>query len=120
MPDLPNLTTTEPDVVIDGKQIYFVWRPPVVASATRHPDGTLSAVLTGQPTIPRGALIEHRNRRDEPCIAWLPWIYCDDSPNDPHWTLVSLHPFSVAEPFVCTNCGMWGGIRNGRWWAALA
>lgn len=101
MPDVPNLAT-EPDLVIDGKRLFFLWNP-----------------WSTKPSIPKGVMIDHRNRRGEPCIAWLPWTSDDNDPNEPCWTLLSLRPLSIAESFVCTRCGLTGGFRYGAWWIAL-
>ena len=114
----PDITATTPDLVLGDQRIYFVWNPPL-AIAHLRPDGTLS-MPTRLPSIPKGMLIHHADPRDaSPCVAWLAWAKGDNDPG-PTWTLLSLDPLSIAEPFICSRCGAAGGVRESNWWVALA
>lgn len=118
MPDIPDLSVAEPDAIVDGRRVYFVWHKPTI-TARPDPFAPITLEPPDAPTIPFGAMVEHRSRRtDRPCIAWIPWVDTGD-PNLPRWTLLSLRPLSIAEPFCCTCCGGVGGIRDGRWWLGL-
>lgn len=104
---LPDFATATPDEVISGHRIFHVWQPPALAT---HP-----------PSMPKGILIEHavkaEDGRTHRCVVWVPWI--STVPNDEVWTLLSLHPLSIVEPFLCIRCGLKGGIREGNWWVGL-
>lgn len=115
MPHLPN-ATTEPDVIVDGHRIYYVWHRPKLTPVRTEADGQITARIES-PSLPMGMLIQHGSA-NRSCIAWVPWIETDDA-DLPHWTLLSLVPLSIAEPFTCSNCGLLGGIRNGQWWMGL-
>lgn len=115
-PRLPS-AATPPDLVVDGRRIHFVWNPPSVTSA-RRADGNLSVVFAGTPSIPKGALIHHQAPDGTDCVMWVPWAQNPAHPEDERWTLLSLHPLSVREPFMCGRCRTLGGIREGRWWVA--
>jgi hypothetical protein len=116
----PPAITTNPDLIIDGRRVHFVWNAPTIHRAVRTADengnAQVSAVISG-PSIPKGILIHHVNlKTKEPCVAWLPWARDPDDPEQERWTLISLKPLSVVEPFVCTRCGEVGGVREGQWW----
>lgn len=109
-----------PDLDIDGRRIYFVWNPPQI---TRKPDreGGMVTARVDMPVIPKGIIIVHGPPHAE-CVAWLAWTVDPDAPTAPgippapHWDLISLHPLSIREGFVCSACGELGGIREGQWW----
>jgi hypothetical protein len=117
IPRLPP-PTREPDLIIGGHPCHFVWSRPNILRAWKNPDGTMSAKIdmTTFPTIPRGVIIHHHGDDGDCCSIWLPWVRDDDLPDAPVWTLLSLHPLSLAEPFVCRRCGMVGTVRDGEWW----
>lgn len=117
MPKVPNLETTEPDAIVDGRRVFYIWNHLTVNTPRRQDDGQLTADIS-MPAIPYGVLVEHvSTRTDRPCIAWIPWV--DSNDGSPYWTLRSLKPLSIAEPFVCSCCGALGGIRDGRWFIGL-
>lgn len=103
VPHLPDITKAEPDVIVDGRRVFFVWHPPALADTA--------------PTIPRGALIEHGDRDNHRCVVWLPWASTD--PSNDTWTLLSLRPLSIGESFSCSRCGARGGIREGHWQTSM-
>ena len=117
-PDVPDLATTEPDAVVDGRRVFFVWARPTLTPVRTEADGQVTACVD-HPSIPYGALIEHPSPNTGGlCLAWLPWV--DTDPDLVHWKLLSLKPLSIAEAFTCSRCGALGGIRDGRWLIGLA
>lgn len=117
IPRLPP-PTRDPDVVIDGHPCHYVWRRPDVIRAKKNRDGTITASIdrASVPSVPRGVLVHHYDGRGGDCVMWLPWTGDPDIPDAPSWTLMSLHPLTLAEPFACQRCGVAGAIREGRWW----
>lgn len=116
MPDVPH-TATAPDIVVDGRRVFFVWTKPTIRPVRRSDGQVINRV--SPPVIPYGALVEHRSPvSGRPCISWIPWV--DTDPDAPRWTLLSLKPLSIAEPFTCSCCGLVGGIRDGKWLVGLA
>lgn len=110
--------TADPDLVLGGHPIYLVWHHPTILRAWKNPDGTMSAKIdrSSVPSIPRGALIGHKDQEGRGCVLWLPWTVDPEHADMPTWTLESLRPLTIKEAFACGRCGMVGAIRDGDWW----
>ena len=59
-------------------------------------------------TIPTGVVVNHLTH-----TVLVPWVSTDAAPSA--FTLDSLVPLTVVEPFTCSICGVRGRIVEGAW-----